>query len=193
MTNTTTPTAPEYSEAKFRELFLFVAARLAGDSSNGSVKLNKALFFSDFYHYANTGEAITGAEYVHRELGPAPRGVTHIQQKLIENNEAAQVILRNGPRAQKMLFPSRDADLSAFSAAEIATVTDVLEALKDSTAEDASNLSHALLAWKLTDEGQTIPYHWVFMFDGPVPVDTEVVAKELEAEIRGKHEHAGVA
>lgn len=193
MNSTPTLEAPEYSEDKFRELFLFVAARLAGDSSNGSVKLNKALFFSDFYHYANTGQAITGAEYVHRELGPAPRGVTRIQQELIDKNEAAQVILRNGPRAQKMLFPSRDADLSTFSAAEIATVTDVLEALKDSTAEDASEISHALLAWKLTDEGQTIPYHWVFMFDGPVPVDTEIVAKELEAEIRGKHEHAGAA
>jgi hypothetical protein len=180
-------TAPTYHEEKLRELLLYVAARLAGDPSNGSVKSNKAMFFSDFFHYAETGSPITGAEYVHRRLGPAPRGVTRIQQDLIEADEAAMVLVLNGPRAQKMLFPKRKPDLSKFEADEIAAVDQVIETLKSTTAMEASELSHGLLAWKLTGEGEAIPYHWVFMYDGPVPDETYKFAWDLAQDLRERH------
>ncbi len=174
----------EYDEGKFRELFLYVCARLGGDPSNGSVKANKVLFFSDFFHYADTGKPITGVEYVHHRLGPAPKGVLQIQQALIDSGEADQVILMNGSRAQKMLFPKRKVDLDRFTADEISTVELVLDTLKDSTADEASEFSHAYLAWQLTTERETIPYHFVFMYEGPVPEETFGFADELIEEIR---------
>ncbi len=179
-----TATEPRYDADKFRELILYVSARLAGDPSNGSVKSNKVMFFSDFFHYQGTGEPITGVQYVHHRLGPAPKGLTEIQQALIESDQAEQVITYSGPQAQKMLFPKREPDLSKFSAAEISTVEKVLDALKNRTGVEVSELSHALLAWQLTEEREPIPYSWALMYDGPVPDETFDFAETLAKEIR---------
>ena len=182
--------APKYDEGKFRELFLYVHARLAGDPSNGSLKSNKVLFFSDFIHYAAFGRPITGVPYIHRQFGPAPSGAKRVQKDLIESDDADLVVIGSGPAYQKMLFPKRKPDLSEFTPEEISTVNMVLEALKDHTGHEASDFSHAWLAWKLTRMGEEIPYSWGLMYDGPVPDETFTFAEGLVQEIR---EQAGAA
>ena len=44
-----------YNERKFKELVLYVAHRCGLDPNFGAVKLNKELFFSDFWAYAEFG------------------------------------------------------------------------------------------------------------------------------------------
>src|SRR4051794_25639715 len=52
---------PEFNKAKFKEMVLYVASRLAGDPSNGSIKLNKVMAISEFLHYKRFGTPIAGA------------------------------------------------------------------------------------------------------------------------------------
>ena len=54
----------KFNEGKFKELVLYIASRCERDPTFGAVKLNKELFFSDFWAYAEFGEPITGAEYI---------------------------------------------------------------------------------------------------------------------------------
>ena len=175
---------PEYDEGKFRKLFLYVHARLAGDPSNGSIKSNKVLFFSDFIHYATYGAPISGVDYVHHKFGPTPKGAKRIQEELIESGEANLSVIGWGGSYQKMLFPVNKPDLSPFKPDEIDTVNMVLEALSDKTAMQASDVSHAWLAWQLTREGEDIPYSWALMYDGPVPEETYDYAEQLEKQLR---------
>ena len=53
-----------FNEQKFKELVIYIAGRCESDPYFGAVKLNKLLFFSDFFAYAKLGNPITGAEYM---------------------------------------------------------------------------------------------------------------------------------
>jgi hypothetical protein len=183
---------PEMDEGKFTELLLYVASRLAGDPSYGSIKLNKALFFSDFFHYADYGSSITGAEYVKHPLGPAPRGILAIQHRLIENHEAALATVLRGGRQQKMLFALREADLSEFTGTEIAQVESVLSAMSGTTAHEVSEISHAMLGWQVAGERETIPYHSIFLYSGPVTDEDVKTAQSVVEQLRPELERAGV-
>ena len=48
-------------------------------------------------------------------------------------------------------------DMSIFSAEELATMTAVLEDLRDATGTELSELSHGEPAWRLTELRETIP------------------------------------
>ncbi|MCA1706739.1 MAG: SocA family protein [Actinobacteria bacterium] len=173
----------EYDAAKFTELLLYVASRLLGDRSNGSVKRNKVLFFADFIHYAANGRPITGAEYVAQPLGPAPRGIRRLEQQLVDEHQAEMAVVHGGARTQKMLVALRRPDLSLFTGPEVAVVEDVITVLQDATAMEVSEVSHAWLAWQIANQGELIPYHWVFLYEGPVSLDEIRLAQQVETDL----------
>lgn len=189
----TSTTKPQFDARKFRELILYVASRLAGDPSNGSIKMNKVLFFSDFLHYARYGSAITGAEYAKHPLGPAPRGIRRVEQELIANAEADMAVVWSNASTQKMLFAKRPADLSLFSGSEIAQVEAVIETLSGRTAMEASEISHLWRGWQVAQDKETIPYAAAFLFNGPVTEDDILLAKHVANNLRPELERAGVS
>lgn len=75
------------NEARFRELILYISQKCADDSTFGSVKLNKILFFSDFLTYAEFGEPITGFVYQKLANGPAPNRLLPIRNDMIEKGD----------------------------------------------------------------------------------------------------------
>jgi len=187
MTTSYTVAPPVYDEAKFTELLLYVASRLAGDKSNGSVKLNKVLFFSDFLFYSQTGKSITGAQYTKQPLGPAPRGIVQLQERLISTGQANMAVVTHGARAQKMLFATREPDLSRFTADEISLVERIIGVFSDSSAQMISDVSHEFPAWKVAREKEVIPYEAIHIYDGPITEDdvthAETIAEELQEEL----------
>jgi len=180
-----------YDESKFTELLLYVAKLMLDDPSNGSVKLNKVLFYSDFFHYAFYGSPITGATYVKHPRGPAPRGIADLQHRHSDDMELA--VFRHGAHPNNILFPKREADLTIFKGTEIAMVNSVFNALKGRSADDVSNMSHALQGWKAAREREEIPYYTIFLYDGPVTEadieDGQRIAQTLKSEL----ESAGFA
>lgn len=176
--------APNYEKGKFTELLLYVASRMLGDPSYGSVKLNKVLFFSDVIHYAQFGTSITGAEYVRQRLGPAPRGITDVQAELQMKGDADLAVLQRGTRVQKILFPKRAPTLDVFKGSEIATVEAVIEAFRDHTAEEVSDLSHTLDGWKFAREHEVIPYWTIFLYNGLMTDEDVTRGLTLANELR---------
>jgi hypothetical protein len=178
--------------AKFKELLLYVASRLLGDPSFGSVKLNKVLFFSDVVHYASYGNSITGATYVRHRRGPAPKGLTEIQQELVRDGDADLAVLQNGRRVQKILFPKRLADIGGFTGQEIETVGLVLKAFKDHTAEEMSELSHQMDGWQIAPMLAEIPYEAIFLYHGPVTDDDVEAGRQLAKTLNKELASAGI-
>jgi len=158
------PKRPKYDRNKFSELLLYVAERCDRDPRFGLTKLNKILFFADFYAYGRLGKAITGAAYQRLANGPAARAVLPTINELKRGN-AAQVVERDWfGRTQKRLSPKRPANLKAFTADEIKLVDGVIAALWDADAATVSDLSHEeSLGWQLAAVGEDIPYATVFL------------------------------
>ena len=147
-----------YDESKFIELLLHVAELLGSDRAGGATKLNKVMFFADFAHVRRTGVPITGAEYQKLAQGPAPRRLKPVRDALVAAGEAQLVREEFLGYELHRLVPLRTADLSVFTATELATIEQVLADSHGLNARQVSDLSHEEAGWRLVDDGDVIPY-----------------------------------
>jgi Protein of unknown function (DUF4065) len=168
---------------KFKELILYVCEKSAADPRFGATKLNKILFLSDFWAYANLREPITGVEYMKLPYGPAPRPLLPIRQEMEKNGELAiQETTLDPEMARKRPINLRAAKLSVFSAEEIALVDKVIDFCKRATGSGVSRYTHSWHGWIAAEEGETIPYETVFISDEPITPFEIARGKELAAK-----------
>jgi hypothetical protein len=169
------------AQKKLEELILYIAAKCQNDPNFGATKLNKILYFSDFYHYGNHGKGITGIEYMKLDHGPAPKKLLPVSRRMQKNGDiAVQEISLSSDHKQKRVVALRDADLSVFSAEEINTVHMILDALKFKNAKDVSNLSHGR-AWRIAGLQESIPYESFWISDENItPCDKDITDQMIK-------------
>lgn len=158
------------NEEKLKQLILYVSQKYAGDSGFGSTKLNKILYFSDFIFYASTGKPITGVTYQRLPYGPAPRRMKPVSMEMINNSQLAMQEVHGEFRyvtkkPVNLVSPELD---KHFSAEEIATVDEVIDYFRKSTASAISQFSHDWGGWKYAHDGETIPYESAFIDNSPL-------------------------
>lgn len=166
----------EFEEAKFKELVLYIAGQCKDDIFWGVTKLNKQLFFSDFLAYRELGEAITGADYMAIEYGPAPKRMCPIRETMLLDED----IIIERRAFQERIIPLRPAKLDDFSPEELALVDEVIDQLRESDSDEVVELSHRFHGWVAarreglaTGQHVVIPYGTV-MVSGPTLTDEEL-------------------
>ena len=178
---------PQFDERKFRNLVLYIGQRAWDDPTLGKTRLYKTLWLSDFLAYARLGCSITGADYVHMPQGPGP---DNGEALLREMQDDGSLLLRTEPRfahAIQRPLAQRQPELdSAFTPSEIAIVEEVLRQFEGQRALDASDWAHAhSVGWRLTEDGERIPYETVFLSPEEPTADDDRWAREVAAERRG--------
>jgi hypothetical protein len=164
---------------KLAELILYVSDRHAADETFGSVRLAKTLFYTDFLFYARMGRPITGETYVRGSHGPMPAHLLDTCDRM--RREHALLIeerLVHGS-AQDRPIATRRADLSAFTAEEVAVIDYVQNQLEGF---GESELEHRFKAWELAEEGEEIPYHTAFLSGRAANADDHAFARKLARE-----------
>ena len=145
-----------FNERKFKELILYLATQCQDDIFWGATKLNKQLFFSDFLAYRKFGKPITAADYMALAFGPAPRRLVPIRADMIEDEDCRLEAWAH----QERIVALRDPDLTLFSERELSLVNEVIEALRDTTTDEVSDLSHRFAGWlAAVREGEAIGRH----------------------------------
>jgi hypothetical protein len=168
---------PEFRSQKLQELILYIAKQCENDPNFGATKLNKALFFSDFYWYATTGKPITGATYQRLENGPAPKQLIPARAELLATDRAEIEERMRFNRKQKRLIAKASANLELFTGGEIAFVDTVIKVLLDGkSATQISDFSHdTCLGWQIAGDKEEIPYEAVFLSTSALtPIDLRV-------------------
>lgn len=152
------------NEARLRELILYVTQKCGNERKFGATKLNKVLFYSDFYSYARFGRAITGVAYQKLKNGPAPKRLVPVRDEMERAGELQvyEQELYYGGRMTRFV-PLRKPDMSLFSGDYVALVDEIMDSLRDKPAEVVSEESHLLPAWKFVELGDLIPYEYVFL------------------------------
>jgi hypothetical protein len=157
------------NEEKFRELVLYISQRCADDPKFGATKLNKILYFADFFSYADSQQPITGFEYQKLPNGPAPRRLLPVRAQMIsEGILGLQAVRLRSGRVQNRTVNLRPPNLRIFSGEEIALVDRIIDALREADADTVSELSHRMVGWIIAEEGETIPYGTVFLSNEPL-------------------------
>lgn len=172
-----------YDKTKFRELMVYVAERIGGDPRFGDIKLNKVLFYVDFWAYNRLGRPVTGAAYQKLDFGPAARALKPVRGEL-EREGAIKMTKRwAGTRPQTVTRACRPADRSLFTPVELALVDEVIAELAPLSAKAVSDQSHEHPGWRLVDERETIPYSTALISTTPPSERTIARGRELAARL----------
>ena len=155
---------PEQSDAKMKETILFVARECQKDENFGATKLNKILFYADFYSYLMRGESITGQAYFALEEGPAPRRLKPIRDQMLADKEIATQMREVFIYTQERTIPLREPDEEKLEAADMIFLRGAIKHLAGMNTQEVSEMSHDFAGWKIAyaaGEKTTIEYDMV--------------------------------
>jgi transcriptional regulator with XRE-family HTH domain len=153
---------PQKNVEKFKEVLLYVLARVGAKPNMGETVLYKLLYFIDFDYYEKYEEQLIGATYQRNHFGPTPMEFGALVDAMSESRELVRVVQPYFDFEQKRYLPLRNPDLSKLSGRELDLINDVLHRLSDMSARQISEYSHKDIPWLTTEEGDVIAYESVF-------------------------------
>jgi len=147
---------------KFTEMVVFFTDKL----SPFKTKMNKLLFYADFFMFKQSCFSISGLRYNAIDMGPVPNNFQSIFEYLVnkEEIEIQTTEFPNGYTGEQ--FKSRkgrvfNADL--FTENELYTLEKVANAFKETSTGDIIELSHLEEAWKKNEKKKSvISYEYAF-------------------------------
>ncbi len=149
--------APQ-SYDKVRNIILFFINKLGGVFNT---KMNKLLFYSDFYSYKTRGVGITGLAYRAIQFGPVPVK-WNVLYSTIEGLETDIVPFANGNAGERLMSFTQP-DMNAFTSVELNILETVLNKFAACSSTDISSISHQEDAWlKYKDKQEYIDYSEAF-------------------------------
>lgn len=151
------------SDAKLREMILYICDLSSQDPHFGATKLNKLLFYADFLAYQRFGHSITGQEYRALPQGPAPRHLKQITDRMERAGELRFEPIRRFKLVQKRPIAGRGANLSDFTNEERDLLREVVGRFWKMNATQISEESHLFLGWQIAKKDETIPYSTVLI------------------------------
>jgi Protein of unknown function (DUF4065) len=174
------------NEDRFKELILYISQRCADDQGFNTLKLNKLMFFADFFAYAILGAPITGFEYIKLQRGPAPRRMPEVKKAMEEARELGfqELPLQPWKRTVNLRRPK----LSVFEAEQISLVDSLIHTFAKADGDIVSEISHQMPCWIIPAIGETIPYEMVFLSQEPL-TDIDIERGTLVAKEFGLLEH----
>lgn len=122
-------------------------------------KLNKLLFYADFWHYREYAVSITGARYVHLPFGPVPDKYDYFFAALHHEEKALRIEERVcGDYVGEVYIAEREPALTVFSTSELKILANVKERFESHSATMITKLSHQERGYVETGPGDFIPY-----------------------------------
>jgi len=171
----------KYNE-KFKNLVLYVL--LHEDYREGGIKkLNKLLYFIDFYFYRDHEQLISGMDYAKADMGPVVDEYRMIFKEL-EKDGVLGSVDQEGLITYK---PSEKANLNQFTSVEIAHIGQVLSRYGKLSGNDLESISHQQQPWVLTEDmgGKIDPDLALLIADDDSEESFVVKNEELKKELVG--------
>jgi uncharacterized phage-associated protein len=141
--------------------------------------LFKLCYFSDFDFYELNERSITGTIYHKLTHGPVPSDFDAAMRSLETQDLAREERICNDdgtyPRYKYHLLKATDPK-KAFSQEEIDMMDRVFDRYGKMTAVTLSDLSHQDIPWKITEDGEEIPYEAVFFRNKVTSVRDDIAA-----------------
>ncbi len=156
---------PQKNLKKFKEVLLYILAKVGGKPNVGESVLNKLLYFIDFDYYEKYEEQLVGATYIRNHFGPTPVELIKVVDEMKRVGEIEEVKSKFFKFEQKKYLPLRKPDLSLLTAREIEHIDGVLNRLSDKNAAEIRDYSHGDLPWIVKKDGQVLDYESVFYRD----------------------------
>lgn len=153
---------PEENVRKFKEVLLYVTGKIGALPHVGQTVLYKILYFIDFDYYELYEKPLIGAKYIKNTYGPTPVDFAKITREMERENALSIMTDTYFDKKQTKYLPRREADLSLFSAQELAHIDKCLQRYGDKNAHELSAYSHEDIPWITAEDRHPIEYESVF-------------------------------
>ena len=154
---------PQEKVEKFKQVLLYVLAKIGARPNIGQTALYKILYFIDFDYYEKYEEQLIGAKYIKNTYGPSPVMFAKIIEELEKEDkiEKAKAKFHNYDQV-KYLVNSKELDISSLSSQELEHINWEIRRLEDMTAAQISELSHIDTPWAVAENREELKYEHVF-------------------------------
>lgn len=138
-----------FDRKKFDQMVLFFAER----ERPYKTKLNKLMFYADWYFFKRFNRSISGSRYLCYEFGPVPENydLLFALNRYVEIQET---------RYGEIVVPLKNFDSKLFTADEMEVLNFVSKKFKHFTSEQISNYSHKERAWQETPYKEYMSYEY---------------------------------
>ena len=126
-------------------------------------KLNKLLWYFDFFSFKRQMRSATGTIYVHLPYGPVPDNYDFFLANLVRENalEPHEVIFDEEKRVAGEVFRAlEEPEIKLFNKVELECLHLVAAHFSEMSAKEISEHSHNEEGYKNTSSGQVISYEW---------------------------------
>jgi uncharacterized phage-associated protein len=153
-----------FNREKTKQVILYFAQQ----QQPYKTKMNKLLFYTDFWHFANNAQSITGLKYKAIQHGPVPNNYD-VLFSAVANEEIIEsycTLTDNGELERFSPAQGRDFDPSLFSPSEIQTLEFISNKFKKTSAREIVEISHHEPAWlNNIDEKRIISFQYAFQLE----------------------------
>ncbi len=167
-----------YNE-KFKNLVLYVLSH-EDYKEGGMKKLNKLLYFIDFYFYKDHERLISGVSYAKADMGPVVDKYKLIFRELEEDG-----ILESVKKTGQVVYkPLVGVDINQFSSEEIDHIGRVLDRYGKLPSNDLELISHQQQPWLLTENmGEKIDPDLALLISDDESNETQIENDDLKKEL----------
>jgi transcriptional regulator with XRE-family HTH domain len=156
---------PQNNLEKFKQVLLYILAKVGSRPNIGETAIYKLLYFIDFDYYEKYEEQLIGAKYIRNTYGPTPVHFKKVVEEMTESGQIEMVASKFFAYPQRKYLPKVGSNLSTMTAKEIKHIDLVLERLAGKTAKELSDYSHTDAPWLIKKPGEALDYESVFYRD----------------------------
>ncbi|MEK7103494.1 MAG: Panacea domain-containing protein [Patescibacteria group bacterium] len=168
---------PIYTE-KFKNLVLYILAN-EHYKDEGIKKLNKVLYFVDFYFYRDHERLISGVTYAKAPMGPIVNDYQTIFKQMVQDD-----VLHQKSEYPAMFTSNIDYTLSEFSPEEVDHIHKVLEKYGRLSSTELEAISHQQQPWVLTERmGDIIDPDLALLIADDSGEELEITDENLKNEL----------
>lgn len=153
---------PENNIEKFKQVFLYILAKVGAKPNVGQTVLYKLFYFIDFDYYELYEKQLMGLSYIKNTFGPTPVDFAKLSKQMIKEGQIEEVKSEFYNHEMTKYFPLVNPNLELLSAKELEFIDSELEKYSGKTATELSALSHKDIPWIGAKDREVLDYESVF-------------------------------
>lgn len=142
---------------KFKQMYFYILSRFK-DKGLPKTKLAKLLYLSDFRHFYENLESMSGVLYRCKQYGPLADVFAELTDELHESGQIRIECLSGGANMVSIKSTSFENDYSLLSKTEKKEIDEICKLWENISTNEIVNYTHSQKPWMACRENEVIPY-----------------------------------
>ena len=149
---------------KFKQMYKYILSKFP-EHGVPKTKLAKLLYLSDFHHFYDHLEPMSGVSYKCKEYGPLADPFLELTDDMFDSGEIRIRELSQGAQMISLSDSLLEQEQNLLSDEEMKEMDEICEAWKDANTQTIVNFTHHQKPWMACRPNEIIPYELILQED----------------------------